>query len=97
MKTYKGINLKHSLKQGLLLGALGLSFNTQATQVSGLMNPAEVLYPATSIPTVKAASNRRADKAIALIQVPPPPHTHRPSAPGHIKRIATIEEIITRY
>lgn len=56
MKTNNGINLKRCLKQGLLLGALGLSLNTQATQVSGLMNPAEVMYPATSIPTVKAGS-----------------------------------------
>lgn len=56
MKEKRLINLKQCLKKGLLLSALGLSLNTNATQVSGLMNPAEVLYPATSIPTVKASS-----------------------------------------
>jgi penicillin amidase len=54
MKTKK--HIKKLVKQGLFLGILGLSFNSQATQVTGLMNPAEVLYPETQIPTVKAAS-----------------------------------------
>ena len=47
---------KSLLKKGLLLGAMGLSLSANAEQTSGLMNPAEVLYPATNIPTVKAAS-----------------------------------------
>ncbi len=44
------------LKKGLILSLLGLSINSQAIQVTGLMNPAEVLYPETQIPTVKASS-----------------------------------------
>ena len=49
-------NTINNLKKGLMLGLLGLSINSQATQVTGLMNPAEVLYPETQIPTVKASS-----------------------------------------
>ncbi|HHL31152.1 MAG TPA: penicillin acylase family protein, partial [Oceanospirillales bacterium] len=52
---------KQLIKKGLLMVALGLSFNTQLMagepiQLTGLMNPVEVLYPGTSIPTVKASS-----------------------------------------
>jgi penicillin amidase len=54
MKTKK--HIKKLIKKSLFLGILGLSFNSQAAQVTGLMNPAEVLYPETQIPTVNAAS-----------------------------------------
>lgn len=49
------------IKNSLLAGAIGLTLSTQsvaddATPLTGLMNPAEVLYPETSVPTVKAES-----------------------------------------
>jgi penicillin amidase len=48
--------LKCLIKHTLFIGILGLSCQTQATQVNGLMNPAEILYPATQVPTVNAGS-----------------------------------------
>ena len=47
------------IKKGLLILSLGVSLNTYAgdnVQLAGLMNPVEVLYPGTSIPTVNASS-----------------------------------------
>ncbi len=56
MKNSKN-NPKSMMKKGFLILACGLSLNISAqTQVNGLMNPAEVLYPETQIPTVKAQS-----------------------------------------
>lgn len=46
---------KKSIIAGAIVASLGIG-TSQATQVTGLMNPAEVLYPETSIPTVKASS-----------------------------------------
>ncbi|MBL4659512.1 MAG: penicillin acylase family protein [Alcanivoracaceae bacterium] len=52
---------KELVMKVLFMGVLGLFFNTQSLagdniQLSGLMNPVEVLYPETSVPTVKASS-----------------------------------------
>ncbi|HFC29897.1 MAG TPA: hypothetical protein ENJ44_02515, partial [Oceanospirillales bacterium] len=56
MKNRK-TNPKSMIKKGLLIAACGLSLNINAqTQVNGLMNPADILYPETQIPTVKAQS-----------------------------------------
>ena len=54
------------IAKGILISILGLVINTQAiagdnVALAGLMNPVEVLYPGTSIPTVKA--NSMADMA----------------------------------
>jgi len=56
MKKIKITPPKNLLKKGLMLSALGFSLNVSATTVTGLMNPAEVLYPETMVPTVKASS-----------------------------------------
>ncbi len=52
---------KTLIKTTFLIGALGIFINTSASAqdpitAPGLMNPAEVLYPETSVPTVKASS-----------------------------------------
>ncbi|MFK8010961.1 MAG: penicillin acylase family protein [Marinicellaceae bacterium] len=48
-------------KKTLLIGALGMMFNSQSmagtpSSTPGLMNPVEVMYPETSVPTVSASS-----------------------------------------
>ncbi|VAW38612.1 Penicillin amidase precursor [hydrothermal vent metagenome] len=53
--------MKFHITQWLLIGTLGLVINTQAiagggTTLAGLMNPVEVLYPETQVPTVRASS-----------------------------------------
>lgn len=49
------------IKKTLLIGALGMIFTSQSmagdsVTLPGLMNPAEVMYPETSVPTVNASS-----------------------------------------
>lgn len=52
---------KKLIRKTLLISALGLIINTAATaqtdiQTRGLMNPVEVMYPQTSVPSIKASS-----------------------------------------
>lgn len=49
------------IKKGILIATATISFSFQAgagepTPLTGLMNPAQVLYPETSVPTIKAES-----------------------------------------
>jgi len=62
MKLKKSLSCDKSLiKKTLLIGALGMIFTTQSiagdnVTLPGLMNPAEVMYPETSVPTISASS-----------------------------------------
>ncbi|MCF6288044.1 MAG: penicillin acylase family protein [Proteobacteria bacterium] len=62
MKIHNFYNLSSKLfKKTLLISGLGLSINSQVLAqepitAPGLMNPVAVMYPQTSVPTVKASS-----------------------------------------
>ena len=58
IKRFRPANL---IQSGILISAMGLSFSSgvlagDAVPINGLMNPAEVMYPETSIPTIKTSS-----------------------------------------
>jgi len=62
MKFKKSLSCGNNIiKKTLLVSALGMIINTQSiagegTSLPGLMNPVEVMYPETSVPTVNASS-----------------------------------------